>query len=160
MASDDLLRRDLGLAGGPGGIRPEHHATQDATRERLQKVIDEAVRGACSCAECAGYLASALRDAGWVDPEEAAQRQKFVERLKQLLEHAEAIVAERDALLPVAEAAKAWAAAVHAASAAGILTPGRSAGDASDAARDAGDRLAAAVDAWESRKETTGGLAR
>lgn len=91
-------------------------------------------------------LAAALRDSGWVDPEETAKRAqkltasgKLAERLST---HVMSAIAQRDALLPVVEAAKAYAEAVA---------------DPSLATIERVERLIAAVDALESREESTDG---
>lgn len=144
--------------------------TPDDTREReLIPPIRDALARLGSLQRIGNGVAvaqvvlAALRDSGWVDPDEAARRltvtneiidaqhekaRKNTVEWRQFRAEHDKTLAERDALLPVVEAARAWRAQHR------TMVDWH---ELDDGAIRAHNALIAAVDAWESREESTDG---
>lgn len=133
--------------------------TPDDTRAALQKILASMPSCSGGCEECTTQLAAALRDSGWVDPDECpgcgrtdfSHEQHCPDLAAGITAHAlslarfdlRAVEAERDALLPVVEAARPWARNQRLVLALGVARTPKTSTD-----------LLAAVDAWESRQST------
>lgn len=78
----------------------EQHLNDEFRRSMLRRGVEPQ-----QIPDLDDWFFAALRDAGWVDPEEAARLRADYWRAR---EDRSQFMGERDALLPVVEAAKAW----------------------------------------------------
>lgn len=134
----------------------DERSSLDATSEPRNSLIKERllrfINGQANFGETEASILTALRDAGWEDPEEAARRQEVTDEYMELARHradaanevARKAEAERDALLPVVEAARRTTRTFRQTPVSHLLP----------IEEQALAEQAAAVDLWESRKET------